>query len=170
MSFHGGFLGVLIAFYFYSKTIGKNFWETIDFIAPFVPFGLGAGRFGNFIGGELWGRPTEVAWGMIFPHVDNLSRHPSQLYQVALEGVVLFFIIWWFSSSPRPRKAVSGLFSLSYGCLRFFVEFYREPDLHLGFVAFGWMTMGQLLCIPMILVGIGLLYLSYSNKLWFAKS
>ena len=163
MSFHGGFLGVLIAFYFYSKTIGKGFWETIDFIAPFVPFGLGAGRLGNFIGGELWGRPTDVLWGMVFPHVDNLARHPSQLYQVALEGIALFIIVWWFSSSPKPRMAVSGVFSLSYGCFRFFVEFFREPDLHIGFVAFDWMTMGQFLCIPMIIVGIVLLYLAYSN-------
>ena len=163
MSFHGGFLGVLVAFYFYSKTIGKGFWETLDFIAPFVPFGLGAGRLGNFIGGELWGRPTEVAWGMVFPHVDNLARHPSQLYQVALEGIALFIIVWWFSSSPKPRMAVAGLFSVTYGCFRFFVEFFREPDQHIGYVAFEWMTMGQLLCLPMIIGGIVLLYLAYSN-------
>lgn len=163
MAFHGGLLGVLIAFYLYSKSIGKGFWETIDFIAPFVPFGLGAGRLGNFIGGELWGRPTEVAWGMVFPHVDNLARHPSQLYQVALEGVALFSIVWWFSSSPKPRMAVAGVFSLTYGCFRFFVEYFREPDSHLGFVALDWMTMGQLLCIPMIIAGLVLLYLAYSN-------
>ncbi|MDD9890747.1 MAG: prolipoprotein diacylglyceryl transferase [Gammaproteobacteria bacterium] len=163
MAFHGGLLGVLIAFYLYSKSIGKGFWETIDFIAPFVPFGLGAGRLGNFIGGELWGRPTEVAWGMVFPHVDNLARHPSQLYQVALEGVALFIIVWWFSSSPKPRMAVAGVFSLTYGCFRFFVEYFREPDSHLGFVALDWMTMGQLLCIPMIIAGLVLLYLAYSN-------
>ena len=163
MSFHGGLFGVLVAFYFYSKSIKKGFWETMDFIAPFVPFGLGAGRLGNFIGGELWGRPTDVAWGMVFPHVDNLARHPSQLYQVMLEGVLLFTIVWWFSSSPKPRMAVTGLFSLCYGSFRFFVEFFREPDSHLGFVAFDWMTMGQLLCVPMIVIGLALMFIAYRN-------
>ena len=163
MSFHGGFLGVLVAFFFYSRHINKGFWETLDFIAPFAPFGIGAGRLGNFIGGELWGRPTGVSWGMVFPHVDQLPRHPSQLYEFALEGVALFIIVWWFSSKPRPRLAVSGVFGLSYGCFRFFVEFFREPDLHLGFIAFDWLTMGQLLSVPMILAGALLLFLAYSN-------
>jgi phosphatidylglycerol:prolipoprotein diacylglycerol transferase len=171
MSFHGGFLGVLIAFYFYSKHINKGFWETMDFIAPFVPFGLGVGRFGNFIGGELWGRPTDAAWGMVFPHVDQLARHPSQLYEVALEGVALFIIVWWFSSRPRPRLAVAGVFGLAYGSFRFFIEFFREPDLHLGFIAFDWLTMGQILSAPMILAGILLLFLAYSsNQHKFATS
>ncbi len=163
MSFHGGLFGVLFAFYFYSKSIEKDFWKTMDFIAPLVPFGLGAGRLGNFIGGELWGRPTDLAWGMVFPHVDNLARHPSQLYQVMLEGVLLFTIVWWFSSSTKPRMAVTGLFSLCYGCFRFFVEFFREPDSHLGFIAFDWMTMGQLLCIPMIVIGLALIFFAYRN-------
>jgi len=136
----------------------------MDFIAPFVPFGLGAGRFGNFIGGELCGRPTEVAWGMVFPHVDELARHPSQLYEVVLEGVVLFTLVWWFSSKPRPRMAVTGLFALGYGSFRFFVEFYREPDLHLGYVAFDWLTMGQVLSAPLIIGGAILMLLAYRKS------
>ena len=164
MSFHGGLLGVCVALYFYSKSLRKGFWETIDFIVPFVPFGLGAGRIGNFIGGELWGRPTDVPWGMVFPHVDQLPRHPSQLYEVALEGVALFILLWWFSSNPRPRLAVSGVFALGYGSFRFFIEFFREPDQQIGFVAFEWLTMGQLLSVPMAAGGILLLFLSYNKQ------
>ncbi|MDA1369238.1 MAG: prolipoprotein diacylglyceryl transferase [Proteobacteria bacterium] len=163
MSFHGGLIGVLVAFFFFSRSIGKGFWETMDFIAPFVPFGLGAGRLGNFIGGELWGRPTDVAWGMVFPHVDQLPRHASQLYEFALEGVVLFALVWWFSSKPRPRMAVTGLFALGYGSFRFFIEFFREPDSQIGFIAFDWFTMGQLLSTPMILGGLILLFLAYNK-------
>lgn len=161
MSFHGGFLGVLVAFYWYSRKIQKPYFDVLDFIAPFAPFGLGAGRLGNFIGGELWGRPTDVPWGMVFPHVDQQPRHASQLYEFALEGVVLFTIMWWFSSRPRPRFAVSGLFGIGYGVFRFFVEFYREPDTEIGFIAFGWLTMGQLLSLPMIVAGLILMYLAY---------
>ncbi len=164
MSFHGGLLGVGVAFYFYSKSLRKGFWETIDFIVPFVPFGLGAGRIGNFIGGELWGRPTDVPWGMVFPHVDQLPRHPSQLYEVALEGVALFILLWWFSSNPRPRLAVSGVFALGYGSFRFFIEFFREPDQQIGFIAFEWLTMGQLLSVPMAAGGMLLLFLSYNKQ------
>lgn len=164
MSFHGGFLGVLFAFFLYSRHINKGFWETMDFIAPFAPFGLGAGRLGNFIGGELWGRPTDVAWGMVFPHVDQLPRHASQLYEFALEGVVLFTVLWWFSSKPRPRLAVAGLFALGYGSFRFFVEFFREPDEGIGFIAFDWLTMGQILSTPMIVAGALCLFLAYSNQ------
>lgn len=164
MSFHGGFLGVLIAFYFYTRSISKDYWETIDFIAPFVPFGLGAGRIGNFIGGELWGQPTDVPWGMVFPHVDNLARHPSQLYEFALEGVALFTIVWWFSSKPRPRLAVSGVFALGYGVFRFFIEFFREPDAHIGYLAANWLTMGHVLTLPLILVGLLFLYLAYFRQ------
>ena len=164
MSFHGGLLGVGVAFYFYSKSLRKGFWETIDFIVPFVPFGLGAGRIGNFIGGELWGRPTDVPWGMVFPHVDQLPRHPSQLYEVALEGVALFILLWWFSSKPRPRLAVSGVFALGYGSFRFFIEFFREPDQQIGIIAFEWLTMGQLLSVPMAAGGMLLLFLSYNKQ------
>ncbi|MCH2345786.1 MAG: prolipoprotein diacylglyceryl transferase [Pseudomonadales bacterium] len=164
MSFHGGLLGVGVAFYFYSKSLRKGFWETIDFIVPFVPFGLGAGRIGNFIGGELWGRPTDVPWGMVFPHVDQLPRHPSQLYEVALEGVARFILLWWFSSKPRPRLAVSGVFALGYGSFRFFIEFFREPDQQIGIIAFEWLTMGQLLSVPMAAGGMLLLFLSYNKQ------
>ena len=164
MSFHGGLLGVGVAFYFYSKSLRKGFWETIDFIVPFVPFGLGAGRIGNFIGGELWGRPTDVPWGMVFPHVDQLPRHPSQLYEVALEGVALFILLWWFSSNPRPRLAVSGVFALGYGSFRFFIEFFREPDQQIGIIAFEWLTMGQLLSVPMAAGGMLLLFISYNKQ------
>jgi phosphatidylglycerol:prolipoprotein diacylglycerol transferase len=164
MSFHGGFLGVLLAMYLYSRSIKRDFWSTMDFIAPMVPFGLGAGRIGNFIGGELWGRPTEMPWGMVFPHVDSLARHPSQLYQALLEGLVLFTIVWLFSARPRPRLAVSGLFALCYGSFRFLVEFFRQPDEQLGFIAFNWLTMGQLLSLPMIIAGAVFLGLAYNNQ------
>ncbi len=163
MSFHGGFLGVLVALYFYTCSINKDYWRTIDFIAPLVPFGLGAGRLGNFIGGELWGKPTEVAWGMVFPHVDQLPRHPSQLYEAAFEGVALFIIVWWFSSKPRPRLAVSGVFAVGYGCFRFLIEFFREPDGHIGYIAFDWLTMGQVLSAPLIIVGVVFLLLAYQQ-------
>lgn len=163
MSFHGGFLGVMLAFYLYSRKIGRDYWNLMDFIAPFVPFGLAAGRLGNFIGGELWGKPTEQPWGMVFPHVDEQARHASQLYEFALEGVALFIILWWFSSKPRPRLAVSGLFALCYGAFRFFIEFFREPDDQLGYLAFDWLTMGQLLSLPMIIAGALFIYLAYAN-------
>ncbi len=161
MSFHGGFLGVMGALYWYAGQLNKRYFEVLDFIAPLAPFGLGAGRLGNFIGGELWGRPTEVPWGMVFQHVDNLPRHASQLYQFALEGVVLFSIMWWFSSRPRPLYAVSGLFGIGYGAQRFSVEFFRQPDEGLGFVALDWLTMGQLLSLPMIAAGIFLMVKAY---------
>lgn len=164
MSFHGGFLGVMLAFYWYARKLRRPWFEVLDFIAPMVPFGLGAGRIGNFIGGELWGRPTDVPWGMVFPHVDQQPRHASQLYEAGLEGVALFVIMWWFSSRPRPRYAVSGLFGIGYGSFRFLVEFFREPDADIGFIAFGWLTMGQLLCIPMIVAGIFLMTLAYGKK------
>lgn len=160
MSFHGGFLGVMLAMWLYGRKIGKSLFEILDFGAPIVPIGLGAGRIGNFIGGELWGRATDVPWAMVFPHVDSLPRHPSQLYQATLEGLALFLILWFYSSKPRPKYAVSGMFALFYGIFRFSVEFVRQPDAHLGYIAFGWLTMGQLLTLPMIAVGLFLLALS----------
>lgn len=164
MSFHGGFLGVLAAFYLYARNTGRTFFEVADFIAPAFPIGLGAGRVGNFINGELWGRVTDVPWGMVFPHVGPEARHPNQLYQFFFEGIVLFAVVWWFSSRPRPRMAVSGVFVLMYGIYRFMIEFVREPDKHLGFIAFDWLTMGQLLSLPMILVGLSLLVLAYTRN------
>lgn len=153
MSFHGGFLGVLVAMWLFARKTGKKWLNIMDFVAPLVPIGLGAGRMGNFINGELWGRTTDLPWGMVFPKVDSLPRHPSQLYEFGLEGVALFTLLWWYSSKPRPTGAVSALFLIGYGTSRFLVEFAREPDSFLGVLALG-MSMGQWLSLPMILVGI----------------
>jgi len=170
MSFHGGLLGVILALALCARKHRHSFFELADFVAPMVPLGLGFGRIGNFIGGELWGRPTAVPWGMVFPHVDNLVRHPSQLYQAFLEGVLLFAIVFWFSAQPRPRMAVSAVFLLFYGIFRFLVEFVRQPDAHIPNLAFGWMTRGQLLSIPMIAVGLVLLVLAYRRASLHAPS
>ena len=164
MSFHGGMLGVFLAMWLFGRKTGRGFFEVTDFLAPFVPIGLGAGRIGNFINGELWGRPTDLPWGMVFPFVDNQPRHPSMLYEAFLEGLVLFVILWMYSSRPRPRRAVSGMFMLWYGVFRFAVEFVRQPDAHIGFLAFGWLTEGQLLSAPMILFGIYLLVTAYRSR------
>ena len=162
MSFHGGFLGVVFAMYLFARKQHIAFGALLDFIAPLVPLGLALGRIGNFIGQELWGRAADVPWAMVFPRDPlQLARHPSQLYQFALEGMVLFLLVLWFSSRPRPTLAVSGVFSLGYGCLRFVVEFFREPDAHIGFQALGWMTRGQILCLPMIALGIYLIFIAY---------
>lgn len=164
MSFHGGLIGVLTAFFWYSRQLKKDYFEVLDFIAPFAPFGIASVRMGNFIGGELWGRPTDVPWGMVFPHVDQQARHPSQLYEFALEGVVLFIILWWVTSKPRPRYLASGIFGVGYGSARFFIEFFRQPDFNKGFIAFDWLTMGQLLSMPMILAGMALIFLALKQK------
>lgn len=162
MSFHGGFLGVLLAMYLFARRRGIAFGALMDFVAPLVPVGLALGRLGNFIGQELWGRATDVPWAMVFPDDPlKLARHPSQLYQFALEGLLLFVIMVWFARRERPEWAVAGVFSLGYGCLRFFAEFFREPDAHLGFQALGWVTRGQLLCLPMIALGIYLIATAY---------
>lgn len=153
MSFHGGFLGVLIAMYFFHKKHPQPWLKIMDFVAPLVPIGLGAGRMGNFINGELWGRPTGSAYGMIFPQVDQIARHPSQLYEFALEGLALFVILWLFSRKERPIGSISALFLLGYGSFRFLVEFTREPDDFLGLLQLG-LSMGQWLSLPMILLGI----------------
>ena len=180
MSFHGGLLGVVAAGWLWSRRRKIFFFDTMDFLAPLVPIGLGLGRLGNFIGGELWGRRTDVPWGVIFPRsledistsrdelykmylagqLNHEARHPSQLYEFTLEGIVLFTVLWIYSRKPRPRFAVSGLFALLYGLFRFSVEFVREPDVQLGFIAFDWLTMGQLLSVPLIVIGIVLLWLS----------
>ncbi len=157
MSFHGGLLGVALAMWLYAHQHKKAFLDIADLIAPVVPLGLATGRIGNFINGELWGRVTDVPWAMVFPNAGEMPRHPSQLYEFFLEGIVLFLILWIFSSKERSRGAVSGLFLVSYGVLRFCVEFFREPDIQMGYVAFGWLTKGQLLCLPMILIGIGMM-------------
>ncbi|MDR2825231.1 MAG: prolipoprotein diacylglyceryl transferase [Deltaproteobacteria bacterium] len=154
MSFHGGLLGVIFAGWLGGKNFDSSLLRTMDFIAPLVPPGLFFGRIGNFINAELWGRTTTLPWGMVFPGygAGPLPRHPSQLYEAALEGLVLFIILWTFSKKPRPAGAVSGLFLIGYGCFRFIVEFAREPDAHLGFI-WGPLTMGMLLCIPMLVLG-----------------
>ena len=161
MSFHGGLIGVLVACWWCGRKTNKAFFEVTDFLAPVVPVGLFTGRLGNFINAELWGKPTDVSWAMIFPGAGPLPRHPSQLYEAFLEGLCLFVILWWFSARPRPLMAVSGLFLLGYGLFRFAVEFVREPDAHLGYIGpdwgLEWLTMGQVLCLPMILAGIALL-------------
>lgn len=165
MSFHGGLIGVLLAMWWFGRKVNRHFFQIADFVAPLVPVGLGAGRIGNFINGELWGRPTDVSWGMVFPQApDMLPRHPSQLYQFAMEGVLLFIALWWFSSKPRPRMAVSGLFLVLYGCFRIVAEFYRQPDAQLGYLAWGWVTMGQLLSLPMVIAGLILTVFAYGAE------
>jgi phosphatidylglycerol:prolipoprotein diacylglycerol transferase len=176
MSFHGGLLGVMAAVLWWARRHRLHFFDVADFVAPLVPAGLGLGRLGNYINGELWGKFTDGSWGVVFaqaPEVARLglaptalraqfeagalnlyARHPSQLYQVALEGVAMFGILWWYSSKPRPRYAVAGMFALLYGVFRFAVEFVRLPDAQLGYLAFGWLTMGQVLSVPLVLIGL----------------
>jgi phosphatidylglycerol:prolipoprotein diacylglycerol transferase len=161
MSFHGGLVGTLLAVLYFARKTGKRFFAITDFVAPWVPIGLGLGRIGNFINQELWGKVTNLPWGMVFRDAGPLPRHPSQLYQASLEGVALFVILWLFTRKPRPTASVSGLFLIGYGLFRFLVEFVREPDPQLGYLAWGWLTMGQVLSFPMILVGIGLMVWAY---------
>ncbi len=184
MSFHGGLVGVLVAIWGYGRHLGCGFLRLADFTAPLVPIGLAAGRLGNFIGGELWGRQTDVSWAVIFPesvqpggrfsetlyqqylagNLDEFARHPSQLYQALGEGLALFVVLWLYSARPRPVGAVGGLFLAGYGFFRFLAEFFREPDAHLGFIALDWMTMGQLLSVPMFVIGVALMIFAYRNK------
>jgi len=175
MSFHGGLLGVLAALWLFARRNGMRFLQVSDFLAPLTPIGLGAGRIGNFINGELWGRPAEVPWGVQLPclrfpeHCSvggewSLPLHPSQLYEAGLEGLVLFAVLWVFSSRSRPVGAVSGLFLVGYGLFRFAVEFFRQPDAHLGYLALGWVTMGQILTLPMLLAGVLLLAWAYRRR------
>ena len=182
MSFHGGLMGVMLAVAWWSRSRRLHVFDTMDFVAPLVPAGLGFGRLGNYIGGELWGKPTGGNWGVVFPHsdlgeysglpieqlrslhasgvLDVYARHPSQLYQATLEGLVMFVVLVWYSRRPRGRYAVSGLFALMYGVFRFAVEFVREPDSQIGYLAFGWLTMGQLLSLPLVLLGVVFLWWS----------
>ena len=177
MSFHGGLIGVMVAMAIYCRQQGRRFFDVMDFIAPVVPIGLGAGRLGNFINGELWGKVTDLPWGMrldcgqqrfdYYCHPQNigysLPHHPSQLYELMLEGVVMFTVLWIFSAKPRPRMAVSGLFAILYGSFRFLIEFVRMPDEQLGYLAFDWLTMGQVLSLPLIAVGVTLMWLAYRS-------
>lgn len=153
MSFHGGLIGVLLVLWFLAWKTVKPFWAVCDFIAPLVPLGLGLGRLGNFINGELWGRPSDLPWAMVFPHADDLPRHPSQLYELGLEGIVLFVLVWLYAAKPRKAGQISGVFLMGYALCRIFAEFFRVPDPQLGYLAFNWLTMGQILSIPMFILG-----------------
>jgi phosphatidylglycerol:prolipoprotein diacylglycerol transferase len=178
MSFHGGLLGVMLALWFFGRRFKRPFFECTDFIAPLVPIGLGAGRIGNFINGELWGKPGDIPWAMQLSCSDfrwacdglpkdslySPALHPSQLYEAGLEGLALFLILWFYSARPRPLMAVSGLFLLCYGLFRFAVEFVRVPDAHIGYLGYGWVTLGQLLTLPMLIGGLALLTAAYLRK------
>ncbi|OGV47321.1 MAG: prolipoprotein diacylglyceryl transferase [Legionellales bacterium RIFCSPHIGHO2_12_FULL_42_9] len=153
MSFHGGVLGVGTALWLFSRKLNKSFFEITDFVAPLVPLGLAVGRLGNFINGELWGRVTDVPWAMVFPNADGLPRHPSQLYELGLEGIVLFIVVWCYASQPRPAGQVTGVFLIGYALCRVFIEFFREPDPQIGYLAWNWLTMGQLLSLPLLILG-----------------
>ena len=163
MSFHGGFLGVLVAMLIFARKYQIKWLAIMDFVAPLVPIGLGAGRMGNFINAELWGRVTNAEYGMVFPLVDTQLRHPSQLYEFALEGVVLFLMLWIYSAKPRATGAISALFLMGYGSFRFLVEFTREPDDYLGLLSAG-LSMGQWLSLPMIILGVVMYLMTRKNK------
>ena len=163
MSFHGGLTGVLVAAIVFARVKGKQIADVCDFLSPLPEIGLLTGRLGNFINGELWGKPTDLPWAFGVPNEAGVmvARHPSQLYEAGLEGLLLFLIVWWFTSSPRPRLAPTGLFLLLYGCARFTVEWVRLPDANIGYLLGSWLTMGMLLSTPMILIGAGLLAYAY---------
>lgn len=165
MSFHGGLLGVLLALWAFGRKTGRGFLQVGDFVAPLVPLGLAFGRIGNFINGELWGRaaPPDLPWAMVFPHVDALPRHPSQLYQAGLEGLLLLLLLWIYSARARPTGAVSGAFLMGYGALRFVAEYFREPDA--GILGHSYMvSMGQWLSLPMVAMGLWLLWRARSAR------
>ncbi len=164
MSFHGGMLGVFVAMWLFAKKQNCTMFQLTDFIAPMAPIGLFAGRIGNFINSELWGRVTDVPWAIVFPNGGSLPRHPSQLYEAFLEGVVLFIILWIYTQKTRPVMSVTGLSILGYGVFRFFAEFFRMPDAHLGYIALDWVTMGQILSMPMILIGGILMYIAKNTR------
>ena len=182
MSFHGGLLGVMAAGLWWCRKHRMHWFDVMDFVAPLVPLGLGFGRIGNWIGGELWGRATDSPLGVVFPRalpaeyanlpveqlrvlhaqgvLDPFARYPSQLLQALLEGLVMFVVLWAFSAKPRPRFAVSGLFALLYGVFRIVAEFFRQPDAQYGYLAFGWLTMGMVLSLPLVAIGLVFLWRS----------
>lgn len=163
MSFHGGLIGVGLALLLFARKQRLSVLRLADFVAPLAPVGLGLGRIGNFINGELWGKPTDLPWGVYFPPA-GMTLHPSQLYQAVLEGVLLFVVVWVFSRRQRPVMAVTGVFLAGYGVARILVEFVRLPDAHIGYLAFGWLTMGQLLSLPMLIGGMTMLLLAYRRQ------
>ncbi|MCG6936132.1 MAG: prolipoprotein diacylglyceryl transferase [Proteobacteria bacterium] len=164
MSFHGGLLGVMLGLWFFNRKYRKGYFTIVDYAAPMIPLGLGCGRIGNFINAELWGKPTDLPWAMIFPAAGPTPRHPTPLYEALLEGLVLFIILWAYTVKPRPTMAVSGMFALFYALFRILVEFVRLPDAHIGYLAFGWVTMGMLLSLPLMGVGVLLLWLAYRKR------
>ncbi len=163
MSFHGGAIGVLLAMWLYARRHQRGYFEVTDFIVPLVPLGLAAGRFGNFINGELWGKVSDVPWAMVFPG-QTQPRHPSMLYEFFLEGIVLFFILWFYSKKSRPAMAVTGLFGVGYGSFRTMVEFVRMPDEHIGYLVGGWLTQGMVLSMPMVVIGAGMMVYAYRRR------
>ncbi|MFV1982826.1 MAG: prolipoprotein diacylglyceryl transferase [Thiohalomonadales bacterium] len=164
MSFHGGFLGVMLAIWFFARKTNKRYFDVVDFVAPAFPIGLFFGRLANFVNGELWGKESDVPWAMIFPRGGEVLRHPNPLYEAFLEGVVMFIVLYLFSQKQRRLGVVSAVFALMYSTFRFLIEFIRVPDAHLGYLGFGWLTMGQILSIPLFLVGVLLLWLAYREK------
>jgi phosphatidylglycerol:prolipoprotein diacylglycerol transferase len=166
MSFHGGLIGVLLALALLARRTKRRLVDVFDFAAPLPAIGFGAGRIGNFVNGELWGKPTDLPWGFAVPQADGTTAvlHASQLYQAFLEGLVLFVLLWWFTSRPRPRWAASGLFLVGYATFRIAVEFVRVPDAHIGYLAGGWLTMGIVLSVPMLLAGLAMLAYAYSRR------
>jgi phosphatidylglycerol:prolipoprotein diacylglycerol transferase len=167
MSFHGGFLGVAGAVILFARKTHKAIFSVGDFVAPLVAPGILLGRFGNFLNGELWGRPTDVPWAMIFPQAgDAIARHPSQLYQMAGEGLLLLVFVWWWSAKPRPRMAVSAMFMIGYGLLRTAAEFFRQPDQHIGYLMGGYLTQGMLLSLPMIVIGAAMMVFAYRHPVF----
>ena len=169
MSFHGGLIGVITAMIWFAHKTKRHFFTVADFVAPLIPFGLGVGRIGNFLNGELWGRITDVPWAIIFPEAGSEPRHPSQLYQFALEGVVLFIILNLFWRKNPPRGAISGMFLLFYGLFRFLVEFVRQPDSQLG-LYFQEISMGQILSTPMIIAGALMIWVAYKRPQLFGNA
>ena len=164
LSFHGGFVGVLIGVFIFARQTGRSWLQVGDFVTPMICVPIFTVRLlGNFVNGELWGRVTDVPWGMVFPGAGDLPRHPSQIYEAGLEGLLMGIILWWFSSKPRPTGAVCGLFVVLYATFRFFVEFFRQPDAHIGFVAFEFLSMGQLLSFPLWIMGFSMLAWAYRN-------
>nr|WP_199911886.1 prolipoprotein diacylglyceryl transferase [Dongshaea marina] len=169
MSFHGGLIGVILAMWLFGRKNSRHFMTVADFVAPLVPFGLGAGRIGNFINGELWGRVTDMPWGVIYPQAGPLPRHPSEIYEFTMEGVLLFIILNLYWKRNPPRGSVAGMFLVCYGLFRFIAEFFRQPDPQMGFY-FHYFTMGQILSAPMILIGLTFILIAHRKPGWFGNS